>query len=293
MAARAPNIGLGQARRLCQMGQRDRLAFIARGLPIVLRSARGFWEAASQLDDQVREAVVLERHAAEEAAKVLILMDMVRCPDELASSRMGRMVRWFYSHLARLIYAEAVGWRPTSVAELRGYVDLNRRSHYVEGAVGEYIAPNATIFDREGFLYTDIASYEEDAAIWSDPADLVHEFSFSGRPPDVLRLAESMERLGMFTERGVQLTAQVWGEVAFSERESFWERNKLTRALRDALIADGLPAEEAEHDDEQLLFEKWPLPMYDFDFGLTEVPLADLQDEQEAALRTELGADRF
>ena len=124
MATKTPKVGLSQAHRLCQMPQSERLAFIADGLPIMLASARGFWQAAKQLDGQVREAVVLARHSEEEAAKVLILMDIVRCPKRLVSSKIGSMVKWFYCHLTRLIYAEAVSWKPNDVTELRRYVDL-------------------------------------------------------------------------------------------------------------------------------------------------------------------------
>ncbi|MER9185932.1 hypothetical protein [Mesorhizobium australicum] len=52
---------------------------------------------------------------------------------------------WFYDHLARLLYIEAQDWRPTDLNELRTYVDQQRRSHYLEGHVGEYILPNSNI----------------------------------------------------------------------------------------------------------------------------------------------------
>lgn len=207
MTTKAPNIGLSQGHWLCQMRQSARLAFIAEGLPAVLTSAQGFWRAAGQLDGQVREAVVLARHAEEEAAKVLILMDIVRCPRRLVSARTGSMVKWFYSHLARLIYAEAAGWKPMDVAQSREYVDMNRKSHHVDGAVGEYIG----------------------------------------------------------------------------------EAQALTRTLLKGLIAEELPAKEAEDKDVQLLYEVWQLPMYNIDFGLIEVPLEDLQNEQEALLWGEIG----
>ena len=293
MAIKAPKIGLSQAQRLCQMPQKERLAFIAEGLPIVLASARGFWDAALQLDGQDREAVVLARHAEEEAAKILILMDMVRCPKRLVSSRMGSMVQWFYSHLARLIYSEAVCWKPMHVAQLREYVDANRKSHHVDGAVGEYIMPNSTIFNREGALYSDIAAYAGEDPSWSAPADLIHEFSFSGRPPRVVSLMESMFRLGLLTRRGVELTAKVWGAVEFVAEESFRETNDLTRTLLEGLIAEGLPTEEAKQEDVDQLYRAWPLPMYNFDFGMIEVPLEDLQDEQEALLWAEMGGGEF
>jgi hypothetical protein len=81
-------IGLGQARLLCQMAEAERLAVIAEGLPIMLASARGFWEASRQLSDRPREANVLEGLATEEAAKILILMDAVRCPRKILPSKL-------------------------------------------------------------------------------------------------------------------------------------------------------------------------------------------------------------
>jgi hypothetical protein len=64
---------------MCQMSFEHRLAFIAEGLPIILASAEGFWGASCQITDHPREAEVLEGFAKEEAAKILILMDAVRC----------------------------------------------------------------------------------------------------------------------------------------------------------------------------------------------------------------------
>lgn len=72
MARTKLNIGLGQARRLCQMKQTNRLAFIAEGLPVILESARGFWSAEKLIETNPREAKVLRGFAEEEAAKILI-----------------------------------------------------------------------------------------------------------------------------------------------------------------------------------------------------------------------------
>jgi hypothetical protein len=86
-------IGLRPARLLCQMKHGDRLDFIAEGLPLILDSARGLWNASRQLKDAPREATVLEGLAEQEAAKILILMDVVRCPQKLAGSRVGAMTK--------------------------------------------------------------------------------------------------------------------------------------------------------------------------------------------------------
>lgn len=44
MTKRTLDIGLRQARRLCQMSHDKRLTFLAEGLPIILASAQGFWK---------------------------------------------------------------------------------------------------------------------------------------------------------------------------------------------------------------------------------------------------------
>jgi hypothetical protein len=76
---KGPEIGLRQAKRLCQLNHRRRLEFLAAGLPIILQSVQGFWQSSQQLrESHGREAKVLEGFAKEEAAKILILMDAVR-----------------------------------------------------------------------------------------------------------------------------------------------------------------------------------------------------------------------
>ena len=289
MAAKVPDVGLRQGRRLCQMPQPKRLAFIAEGLPITLSSAQGFWQAARKVSEDVREAVVLVNQAKEEAAKILILMDMVRCPGPLLASRIGDMVKWFYCHRARLIYAEAVSWKPADVAQLREYVDRSRRSHDLEGAVGEYIVPNSTIFNRERLLYSDIAAFEGQGPMWSNPADQIHESSFLDLPPVVLKLAEAMSLLGMFTLHGLEVTADAWGTTNFKDKESYLQASALTRTLMERLIRKGLPSDQAEERHLSLLLGDWPLPMYNLDFGLIQVSLKDLRDEQERLMWQEVG----
>jgi hypothetical protein len=54
------NIGLRQAKLLCQLPEKKRLNLIGEGLPVILESARGFWRASEQLaDNNPREAEVL------------------------------------------------------------------------------------------------------------------------------------------------------------------------------------------------------------------------------------------
>ncbi|OYY88554.1 MAG: hypothetical protein B7Y45_14360 [Sphingomonas sp. 28-66-16] len=91
---------------LAHLSQPKRLALIAEGLPVIAASARSFWDAARQLEQGSREQNVLEGFAEEEAAKVLILMDMARCPPKQIAGRAGAILKVFYcpssEHLAQL-----------------------------------------------------------------------------------------------------------------------------------------------------------------------------------------------
>lgn len=120
----------------------DRLELIADGLPIILDSAGSLIRAAQSLREFPRESTMLESHAEEECAKALILIDIVRCPSHKVPDRIGKMMRWFYDHLAQLIYAKAQSWKPVTAADLQLYVDNDRPTHYLEGDYGEFIAPN-------------------------------------------------------------------------------------------------------------------------------------------------------
>ncbi|MBO9547073.1 hypothetical protein [Caulobacter sp.] len=126
------DIGMRQLRALANMPPKQRWNVIAEGLPILLTSAEALYAASRVNDENARVREILQGHAAEEAAKILILLDYVRCPLGL-SDPAQRMLRVFYDHGTRLIYATACGWRPTDVNELRTYVDRERASHYIEG----------------------------------------------------------------------------------------------------------------------------------------------------------------
>jgi hypothetical protein len=280
------NIGLRRAKLLCQMPTKERLDFIAEGLPVILESARGFWRASEKLaDDNPREADVLEGFAEEEAAKILILIDAVRCPAKLISEKLGIIVNNFYNHLARLIYAEAQGWKPMHVSQLQEYVNSSRQSHYLEGYVGEFIAPNWNLTTRESQLYADIEAYEDGVPQWNKPVSHV-----SGLPrltPQALHVAESLSVTGIFTRQGLDATAEIWGQVEFRDTETYADARRLAQQLLTRLIAENLPSEAATQEDVRVLYGLWQMPMYHIDFRLIAVSLAELLEEREANLAAE------
>ena len=283
MAKQHP-IGLRHARQICQMALPDRLAFLAEGLPVILNSAEGFWAAAEALREHPREADVLEGLASEEAAKVLILIDMQRCPWGQAARAAGTSVGWFYNHLARLLYADAVGWRPADKGELRRYIDGHRRTHGVDGAVGEFIMPTGPVYDRERRLYADVEALQDGVLMWNSPSSwkegLASASVFQMMPP-ALCLARSMHRLGLFSVPGMSAVSEVWGAHPLDDGLTYDANRGLTQQLFLRLNDLDVFHEDASDDDAAKLLGDWPLPMWDFNLSPVEVPMKELEAEQE------------
>lgn len=166
------HIGMRRAHALANMQEKEQFDLIAEGLPNLMASARNLLSASYCLERHQRSASMLRRHASEEIAKILILVDLVRSPASHRPSRVGRMTRWFYDHLARLIYIEAQSWKPMHAQQLQECINDHRRMHYLEGPTGEYIMPNWEIFRRERDMYADIVGEEDGTFHWSDPLSI-------------------------------------------------------------------------------------------------------------------------
>jgi hypothetical protein len=280
-------IGQRQASRICQMSMADRLAFIAEGLPIIHASAKGFWSASVELRTMPREAEVLEGFAKEEAAKILILLDAMRCPEKLVAGKLNMLIGRFYGHLERLIYAQLAEWWCEDIARLRKAVEPLRKAHDLEGNMGEFIVPNSTLYHRESKLYADVEAYEDGTPVWNAPVG--HPSPFGPRMPAVVAVVEAMAACGMFTLAGLQATSQVWGQLEFKDCETLWDAERLTRQLLNRLIADGLPQESATQDHVDTLYRHWPLPMYNVDLSPVPVTLDELKAEQDRLYWAEVG----
>lgn len=190
-------------------------------------------------------------------------------------------MRWFYDHLARLIYVEAQSWRPTNVAMLQRYVDDQRKSHYVEGDVGEYIFPNWNVWARESALYADVSSDDSGNLYWLTPTG--HEApAFISHSP-AFRLCSALERAGALSVDGARILSGVWNAVDFVMSTDWSETRTLIRQTLTALNAAGLLAADFTEDDSRVLYD-WQLPMYHIDFRMIDVPLEELRREQDSIL---------
>lgn len=287
-------LGFRQARALCGMNAKRRLEFIAEGLPIIAQSARSLMEASKRLNDFPREAEVLEGHAVEESAKALILIDIVRCPPKLVSSRCGPMMDWYYDHQSRLIYAEAQRWIAYSPTDLAGYVDSNRQTYTLEGGMSEYIVPTWEIFKREATLYADAIGNEDDEPSWHSPLSMVplqpDEHRFLKIDPYAYGVIDALDALGAFSPAGVKIVHEVWGARDFSTDLAAWEEtNDLTYDMMKKLLEAGLCSDRAEDHHTQTLYHRWQKPMYFADFSPIKVTLEEMQKLRDARFWSEVG----
>lgn len=274
------NIGLQQASRLTQMGHAERLDLIAEGLPIVLESAKGFLAASNKLEDDLRESNVLLGFAEEEAAKALILIDIVRCPPKIISSKMGSMIKWFYSHLARLLYAEACSWKPMHVSQLQEYINRHRNTHYVDGDYGEYIFSNHQIYTRESKLYADLGAYEDGKLFWNVPETITGRILRCDPPAN--KVIDALYAVGAFSKEGVKVVANVWSQVDFHDSQNWQDSDRLTKETLECLEADNLLHEDIIQDQIYSLYNDWQLPMYNINLRSNKTTWDDLNNQREA-----------
>ena len=112
---------------------------------------------------------ILRLAAEEEAAKVLILLDAVRCPRVERQSDFNRQLQYFNDHLAKGIYAQYCWRRPHSFSAVREWVDRERKEYYLDGPNNvDWIFYNEILRQREETIYVDYVE-NDGAHFWHDP----------------------------------------------------------------------------------------------------------------------------
>ena len=106
---------------------------LSEGTPLIVDNATNLDETARRLyrDEEYRASEVMRGFAEEEAAKVLILIDYVRCPRSW--KQRSQVLKRFYGHVAKRIHAMACDFpRIASFKELSNLVESECRPWYLE-----------------------------------------------------------------------------------------------------------------------------------------------------------------
>jgi hypothetical protein len=197
------------------------------------------------------------------------------------------MMTWFYDHLARLIYIDAQDWKPADVKQLQEYVDHHRKSHYLEGAVGEYIMPNWSTWSRESMLYADIVTHADGEPMWNAPE--AHAAALANRERSPWLVCQALSDMGAFTRSGLDIVSSVWSQTQFVNDQHWSDTKRLTHEMLVALESVKLIADAAREEQVQTLYHRWQLPMYCIEFKRIEVSLAELQAERDANFWSQAG----
>jgi hypothetical protein len=270
-------LGLRQMSALPDLTRPEMLGEIAAGLPLVLNSANELAAAADALPPQHgRSKAILLLHAEEEAAKFLMLLDLVRCPRRQDENR-RRLARNIYDHLARLIYAESCGLRPATFGELGRYVEQARKEFYLDGPNSvDFIYLNDLIHRREALLYADRVRWEHG-----------YEWQKAGSPwgsePLVFRkaleTANALAEVGALRPDALPIIDAEWDRLALRDETHWQEIAALNRRTLERFETLGWLHDATEDSVHRAL--EWPMPLYALDVGPKKVEIEALRGVRE------------
>jgi AbiV family abortive infection protein len=260
----------------------QRLPVIAEGLGLLVEHVETLRGTVDRLlkDGDPRGAAILDEVAVEEAAKVLVLLDLVRAGSK-QQARAAQTVKHFYDHVARGIYAEVAMMRPADYAEVRRMVEGMRPSHYLDGPNGfDWIFRNPIETRREETFYVDYVK-DDEGTRWVSP-ESNDRFPRWG-PSPVINLVSAMRQSGLLSEQGLRLTQQEWQDVAVDDKLRWVDVRDRTVRIIDALGAAGLQEKDLTEAGLARVVEQWSFPLFDLDLRKRPVEQADLDDERKRA----------
>ena len=264
-----------------------RLDALAEGLALLAEQARALREDLILLAEAERSRAygIVAVIADEEAAKALMLLDLVRTGWR-DSGLVGRQLARFSDHLARLIYAEMSYMSPADFAEVRRVVEIYRPSHYLDGPSDvDFIYRNQSLAQREEALYVDYVR-DEDGSRWVSPA--ARDSLVFGHLAVPLDLVISLDRIGCTSREGLDVIAETWSDVVITDTTHWQEIRALNKRIAETLIDRGLHSSDAEDEDAARVIDRWSFPLTQLDLGLVEIDTQDLE-AQRARRLAELG----
>ena len=287
---------MSQSPAITRLGNQKKELFlrdVASGIEHLAANIRRLDSSARRISEEGDEASaeLLGSFADEEAAKVLILVDAVRCPATEAKARARTLKRW-NKHLWKGIYVRSCDWRPTNFCELASYVDKDLQPFYLDGPMGvDWIFPNEILDHRERQIYVDLVEDITETrpalqnAYWAAPIDF-SSASFGYRTSTCVEVALSLHDFGITTERGLNHVACIWQPIdpaSMNYSELFARIQQTVHAVRSEQSGSTGNA-EAISSLTQLF--NWPYPLWPIEEPGNKSNTRDsLREEREARLK--------
>lgn len=256
---------------LAQLADTELFEQIAEGLELCISNAGAIIDDAQYLIDRKRPrgAEILRQAADEEAAKVLVLLDAVRCPRATSQDVFARQLQYFNDHLAKGIYVDVCGWHPSDFAEVKRGVDRERKEFYLDGPNDvDWIFYNDILRRREEAIY--VSFVENDGShVWHNPG-ILGELGYPSCYSSILKIVHALSEAGCLTSAALKEIALQWRPIKI-EPEMDWEMlRKLNQETLERLDRWGLLLTVKE-EHYATITNDWPFPMYSLNLRKDQV----------------------
>ncbi len=269
---------------IVQTPQAKRYGVLAEGLELLADSVATLAADGAHLAESGnrQSAAVLYSFAEEEAAKILIVLDLARCGWQ-NQALVKACLKNCYNHLSRGLYVTAYERSPADLAEVRRYLDQWRSQYYLDGPMEvDWIFGNWVITNREEALYADYVQDEHGNSRWTGPAErvaLYNGFDYPVPAGRVVRLVAAMWQVGLLTEAGLTATHAAWDGVLVDDAMHWSDLQPITAAALMDLAAQ-LGRDYSSDEDKAAIaavLDQWIFPLSELDLSMTEVDPDDLK----------------
>jgi hypothetical protein len=267
-----------------QLDRAARLQTLSVGLDLLAENVAEIRIDASILLDarRPRGLEIVTAQAEEEAAKFLILLDLMRV-DQRDEAALARHLGHFYNHLSRWIYAEVAHMSPANFAEVRRMVETMRPSHFLDGPTGaDWIFRNRLMARREEALYVDLI-HDDDGDRWVGPGER-DALLFGGPSPAVASLIGSLHRVGATSSAGLEIVSCCWSKVELADDTHWQEVRAINFEVTEMLADAGLARDDLGEEDVGRVVECWGFPLAGLDLSELPVSAEELERERQAVL---------
>ena len=259
------------------------LKVVAEGIALIVENATSLDESAARLylGKDFRASDIIRGFAEEESAKVLILIDFVRCPP--IAERRAQTLKHFYGHVAKRIYAMTCSHsRIATFGELCKLVEEESRACYLDGPNWvDWIFPNTISSEREQSLYVDYVQDITDEAgeHWWRTPPVTELGRFGYATSDCVKVSRALSEAGARAPDGLAEIADTWRSF---EPEPETDRGELRDLIEGTL--DRLAQRGHGNGDEptfRFICSAWSFPMWPLTITEPRVKRDDLRALRE------------
>ncbi|MGZ8175878.1 MULTISPECIES: AbiV family abortive infection protein [Methylobacter] len=228
---------------------------------------------------------IIEAVKNEEAAKYLILIDVLRCPRKIDKPYFTRQLSKFNDHLAKIIYSELCSWKPSYYEELCGYISRDINKFYLDEYTDEnYFFRNRLINERENFFYVDYTEHRGERR-WIYPENNVPATLFCDdeytNPSAVMQMVKSLHRIGISKYESIKIFSEFWREFKFSNETLYGVFYEANQECFKHIYEKNLFNEDVTQSDYDLIISEFPFPLYKEEITLINIDKGKLIEQKE------------